>query len=105
MGLTTENGTQPEEMRQLDVPLVSRGVANSRKGYNGQINETMIVAGYLKGERDSCQGDSGGPLINKETRTLIGVVSYGQGCGRKHKYGVYSNVANGNEWITSVMNK
>ena len=104
-GLTSEYGSQPSMMRQLDVPLVSRSVANSRKGYNGQINETMIVAGYLKGERDSCQGDSGGPLINKETRTLIGVVSYGQGCGRKHKYGVYSNVSNGYEWITSMMNK
>ena len=104
-GVTVENGSQPSMMRQLDVPLVSRSVANSRKGYNKEINETMIVAGYLKGERDSCQGDSGGPLINKKTRTLIGVVSYGQGCGRKHKYGIYSNVSNGNEWITSVMNK
>ena len=104
-GLTSEYGDLPSTMRQLDVPLVSRSVANSRKGYNGQINETMIVAGYLYGEKDSCQGDSGGPLINKKTRSLIGVVSYGEGCGRKHKYGVYSNVSNGNEWITKVMNK
>lgn len=104
-GITSEYGIQPEIIRQLDVPLVARGVANSRKGYNGEINETMIVAGFLHGGSDSCQGDSGGPLINKVTRTLIGVVSFGHGCGRKHKYGVYSNVAYGNEWINKVMNE
>jgi trypsin len=105
-GTMSENGSQqPSIIREVDVPLVSRSIANSKKGYNGEINETMIVAGYLKGGKDSCQGDSGGPLINKETRTLIGVVSFGFGCARAHKYGIYSNVSNGNEWITSVMKK
>lgn len=98
-------GGQPTVMRELDVPIVSREVANAKNAYDGEIDETMIAAGYAEGGKDSCQGDSGGPLINRETRTLIGVVSFGEGCARAHKYGIYSNVSNANEWITGVMNK
>lgn len=107
-GVTRENGSQPSIMREVDVPLVSRERANAPAAYNGSINESMIAAGYDKGGKDSCQGDSGGPLIIKNTdgtKTLIGVVSFGQGCARAYKYGIYSNVAYANEWIQSIINK
>lgn len=106
-GVTRENGSQPAIMRQVDVPLVSRERANVKESYNGEIDETMIAAGYDKGGKDSCQGDSGGPLVMKtgDTQTLIGVVSFGDGCARAKKFGIYSNVSYGNAWIRSVMNK
>lgn len=108
-GVTRENGSQPSVMREVDVPLVSRERANAREAYNGQINETMIAAGYDQGGKDSCQGDSGGPLVIRDSvskkQTLIGVVSFGEGCARAKKYGIYSNVAHGQEWIQSVIRK
>ncbi|AUN98916.1 serine protease [Bacteriovorax stolpii] len=108
-GVTRENGSQPSVMRMVDVPLVSRERANAREAYNGAINESMIAAGYDQGGKDSCQGDSGGPLIVKDEvskkQTLIGVVSFGEGCARAKKYGIYSNVAYGQEWIQKVINK
>ena len=107
-GVTRENGSQPSIMREVDVPLVSRERANAPSAYNGAINESMLAAGYDKGGKDSCQGDSGGPLITKGASgslTLIGVVSFGEGCARANKYGIYSNVAFANEWIQSIMNK
>jgi trypsin len=107
-GVTSEDGGQPSVLREVDVPLVSRERANSPEAYNGEIDETMIAAGYDQGGKDSCQGDSGGPLIIKDTsgkQTLIGVVSFGEGCARAHKYGIYSNVAYANEWIHSIMDK
>ncbi|MBY0413911.1 MAG: serine protease [Bdellovibrionales bacterium] len=108
-GVTRENGSQPSIMREVDVPLVSRERANAPSSYNGEIDETMLAAGYDAGGKDSCQGDSGGPLIIRDKvagkQTLIGVVSFGDGCARAKKFGIYSNISYANEWIKTTMNK
>lgn len=100
-GTTREgSGALPDKLRKVDVPLVSR--AECLKSYPGKITERMICAGYAAGGKDSCQGDSGGPLVTKAANgdyTLVGVVSWGEGCARKNKYGVYSNIVSVNDWI------
>jgi trypsin len=90
-GALTEGGSFPIDLRKATVPLVSNTTCNGRKSYGGAITSQMICAGFSSGGVDSCQGDSGGPLT--QGSVLTGIVSWGTGCARRNKYGVYSRVS------------
>lgn len=51
------------------------------------------------------QGDSGGPLAcsRGDVSFLYGIISWGEGCGRSGKPGVYTRVSNYLDWIHSVI--
>lgn len=92
-------------LNKVIVPIVSNDEANRSESYDGGVDETMIAAGYAGGGKDSCQGDSGGPLVvfdQHNEPVQIGVVSWGEGCAGPNKYGIYSNVSSGYEWIKST---
>ncbi|KAE8961806.1 hypothetical protein PR001_g29925 [Phytophthora rubi] len=70
------------------------------------IDNSSVCAGGAAG-RDSCIGDTGGPLVKEKGRgdaddVLIGLVSWGAGCGDKGYPAVYSRVSAAVEWINSV---
>jgi secreted trypsin-like serine protease len=92
-------------LMQVMLPIVSNEEANRPEGYNGKVDSTMIAAGYINGGKDSCQGDSGGPMVVKTANgpVQVGVVSWGHGCARPYKYGIYGKVSAGYEWIKSVV--
>lgn len=55
---------------------------------------------------DSCYGDSGGPLFRQITEDefmLVGIVSWGVGCGRDHYPGVYAKVFASMDWIRTII--
>jgi len=104
-GATREGGAVTTQLRRVDVPIVSNDTANVPSAYNGQITENMLAAGREAGGRDSCQGDSGGPLVVFDADNqphLAGVVSWGEGCARRNKYGIYARVSRFADWIESV---
>ncbi|MEA2312457.1 MAG: hypothetical protein QOE28_2425, partial [Solirubrobacteraceae bacterium] len=67
---------------------------------------SQICAGYPQGGTDTCQGDSGGPLFGHTAAgalKVVGATSYGEGCARPGKPGVYARVGDDTlrEWIRS----
>lgn len=104
-GATAQGGDASHDLLKARVPYVENATCNELASYNGKILPGMICAGYREGGIDSCQGDSGGPLVwrTAEGPVLVGVVSFGEGCARKLKYGVYTRVAPYRAWINSVV--
>ena len=56
--------------------------------------------------KDGCQGDSGGPMTESRegSEYQVGVVSWGEGCGRAGLPGVYSNVGMFRDWMDTIIN-
>ncbi|XP_045719511.1 transmembrane protease serine 2 [Mirounga angustirostris] len=104
-GATYEKGKTSDELNAVMVPLIEPGRCNSKYIYNNLVTPTMICAGYLQGSIDSCQGDSGGPLVTLKSRIwwLIGDTSWGSGCARANRPGVYGNVTVFTDWIYRQM--
>jgi len=102
-GTTQEGGRVSESLQKVEVPIITNAICNSAQTrYSGKITENMLCAGNVSsGGKDACQGDSGGPLIidNGTRKTLVGVVSWGYGCGQKRAPGVYNRVARYPDWI------
>ncbi len=97
----TQEPSYPDRLNELKIPIVDYDTCNNN--YGGDITNNMFCAGYLEGGKDSCQGDSGGPLISYEggDQSLIGIVSWGDGCATSDKVGVYTKVQNYYDWIIS----
>jgi secreted trypsin-like serine protease len=106
-GATQEGGLPVRDLRFIaDLPFVTTTTCNRPEAYDGVITDNMICAGKRAGGgKDSCQGDSGGPLAaqTKTTPQLAGIVSWGEGCGRAEKVGVYTRVSKYVDWVNSCL--
>nr|XP_033809337.1 ovochymase-1 isoform X2 [Geotrypetes seraphini] len=104
-GKTQEDGMLSSRLQQLRVPILDSKICEVSyyASRPGGITEGMLCAGFpSSGGKDSCQGDSGGPLVcRNETEPFIlyGIISWGVGCARPKKPGVYTRVRVYLNWI------
>ncbi|GLH15203.1 Trypsin-7, partial [Gryllus bimaculatus] len=96
-GQTFEHGPFSDTLRVVSVPILSEDTC---KWVYDSITPRMLCAGYSDGGKDACGCDSGGPLVSDGEQ--VGLVSWGDGCARPCKPGVYANVVNLRSWITSI---
>ncbi|XP_055842721.1 trypsin alpha-3 [Episyrphus balteatus] len=99
-GKLFDKGPTSDKILFVDVEILSR--RDCKRKYGSSFTLGMICAGYPENwERDSCSGDSGGPMICDNV--LVGIVSWGVGCGRRHLPGVYTDVYSFRKWISKGM--
>jgi secreted trypsin-like serine protease len=104
-GVTSEGGEQPERLQEAQVPITTD--AYCAGAYSDFDPATMVCAGFPEGGVDTCQGDSGGPMLGRTAAgalRVVGATSFGEGCARPGKPGVYARVA-GDElrpWISQT---
>jgi trypsin len=89
-GDTKGDGSYPPQLHAAEVRIVAdQDCTKAYEGTDGRFDpELMVCAGLPQGGADACQGDSGGPLV--ADGLLVGLVSWGSGCGLRGRPGVYT---------------
>ncbi|ALC43965.1 CG4998 [Drosophila busckii] len=103
-----EHGKYQNILKEVDVPILSHHqcesqLRNTRLGYSYKLNPGFICAGGEEG-KDACKGDGGGPLVCERNGywNVVGVVSWGIGCGQVNVPGVYVKVSAYLPWIQQI---
>uniref|UniRef100_G3TV86 Coagulation factor IX n=1 Tax=Loxodonta africana TaxID=9785 RepID=G3TV86_LOXAF len=98
-GKVFNRGRSASILQYLRIPLVDRAMCLRSTKFT--IYNNMFCAGYQEGGKDSCQGDSGGPHVTEVEGIsfLTGIISWGEECAVKGKYGIYTKVSRYVNWI------
>jgi secreted trypsin-like serine protease len=104
-GATEEGGDTPDTLQEARVPITTD--AYCAGAYSDFDPATMVCAGFPQGGVDTCQGDSGGPMFGRTSAgalRVVGTTSFGEGCARPGKPGVYGRVGDATlrPWIAQT---
>ena len=88
-GFTEEGGQASPTLQRAEVHVLADPDCSA--AYREYQPGGMLCAGEPQGGADACNGDSGGPLV--ADGRLVGVTSFGSGCGRPGLPGVYTRVS------------
>ncbi|EJP62101.1 Peptidase cysteine/serine, trypsin [Beauveria bassiana ARSEF 2860] len=95
-GVSRSSGPVSNTLQWISLQSLDHKICQEKMGVTvSQICTTSANKGGM------CRGDSGGPLTD-ERITLVGVYSWGRGCGDGYP-DVYASVAYHREWIRSYM--
>ncbi len=99
-------GRQPIFLQEAEIKILDKNKSLIPKSW---ITKNMITAGDYNDinnpfdNEDACQGDSGGPFFGPYGRNnelvLMGITSWGVGCGLNNFPGVYTKIGNYTQWI------
>lgn len=93
------SGSSSNILRQLSIQ--TQKWASCQRVYENLARSSFCATGRSGG--DTCTGDSGGPALFRNQ--IVGIVSWGRGCGKKGFPGVYGDISFAADWINSVLKK
>ncbi|XP_037256892.1 urokinase-type plasminogen activator [Falco rusticolus] len=95
-----------QRLMSATVNLISQRKCKYQYYDDVRVTDNMVCAGDPTWMTDACKGDSGGPMVCEHNGRMIlyGIVSWGDGCARENKPGVYTRVTRYLNWINSNMN-
>uniref|UniRef100_A0A8C7NSD4 trypsin n=1 Tax=Oncorhynchus mykiss TaxID=8022 RepID=A0A8C7NSD4_ONCMY len=101
-----EKANKYTNLQEAGVRIVPFERCNLPEVYGNHVTSNMVCAGTNRCV-DACQGDSGGPLacVKDDVSFLYGVISWGDGCGKTGKPGVYTKVVNYVNWINTIIKR
>nr|CAI5846163.1 unnamed protein product [Callosobruchus analis] len=111
-GRLQATGSVSKELQKVDLDYFPQDICQEKYSKVSKRDlpygidwQTQICAGSETEVKDSCQGDSGGPLQEKifGRNYLVGITSFGIGCGTPGIPGVYTKVSHYIPWIESVV--
>ncbi|KAM6436354.1 uncharacterized protein PHA67_023595 [Liasis olivaceus] len=107
-GITAQNSVKTSDiLQEARVNILDTKKCNSSQWYNGAMSPHTVCAGYEEGGIDTCQGDSGGPLMCRTSPGslfyMVGITSWGKGCGEANSPGIYTSIRHFLEWILGEM--
>ena len=102
-GRTSEGGERSDSLLFVDLNRIPAGTSTCRAWGNLDPQKQICADGDPGDSKDTCQGDSGGPLVGLSSQygeqyALLGLTSYGAGCGEEHP-GVYTRPSGYIDWI------
>ena len=103
-GHQNADGVVPDVLRTASVPVNSDADCGDAYGIAYEPDNMICAGDIVNGGIDTCAGDSGGPLAvldGSGTWRLLGLVSWGFGCGEPHFPGVHARIPTFRDWIAS----
>ena len=91
------------DLKEVELRIVP--LEESRYHMNTITKDMFLAVNRVNGKFvDACTGDSGGPCLKLigGSWVLVGIVSWGHGCGRDGYPGVYTKVLLFHDWIRRV---
>jgi len=99
----TSSQNHLNDLKEVDLKIVP---LEESKYHRSLVTGDMFLAINNVGGKmvDACTGDSGGPCLKliMGNWVLVGIVSWGSGCGKKGLPGVYTRVFSYNGWIRNI---
>ena len=96
------------QLRHASFQIQDNTICQNSTTYTFE-SDAMFCAGDGKGESDTCKGDSGGAFVregkigDRNRWVAAGIVSWGEGCAQRNKYGFYTRVYSYIDWIEKTM--